>query len=66
MPRYDYEKLMSISEQIEDKEWRIISIRIDSRFLCAWMKFSNTRTALFPKRFNGASTYSVQLIFYTQ
>ena len=61
MPREDYDKLILLSDKIENSDWKLMSHEIDKNYLRPWMKLTNKNTVLYPKRFNSGLTYGVMI-----
>lgn len=61
MPRMDYEKLISVTDKIENNDWRLLSYKTEKKYLRTWAKFVNKKTIILPKRFNNGFTYGISI-----
>lgn len=61
MPREDYDKLILLSDKVENSDWKLMSHEIDKNYLRPWMKLTNKHTVLYPERFNSGLTYGVMI-----
>ena len=61
MPRWDYLKLISLTEQFKDKGWELYSYRLNQKFVMPYMKLCHKGTVVLPSRFSNGLIYGLSI-----
>ena len=59
MPREDYDKMISISEEFSTTSWEVVNNQINNKYLFTFAKFCNKHTVTPPSRFRNGFLYGV-------
>ena len=61
MPRADYEKLRSLTDEVRTDDWELLSYSSEPRFLFPYMKYCHRKTAIVPSRFASGFIYGASI-----
>lgn len=61
MPRADYDKLVSLKQDILTDSWELLTPETDKGYYFAWAKLCNRNTIITPSRFSSGLVYGVSI-----
>ena len=61
MPRESYDKLLELSDELNNDDWELLSHVNNSRFMFPFMKFCNKKTVVLPPRLNSGLVYGLNM-----
>lgn len=61
MPRSDYDRLISLKQEILSDKWELLTPETDKGYYSAWLKFCNKETIITPSRFSSGLLYGVSI-----
>ncbi|MBQ6214582.1 MAG: LicD family protein [Oscillospiraceae bacterium] len=61
MPRKDYNKLLSLTDEINNSQWELLSFRNNSNYLFPYMKLCDRQTEVLPSRFSSGLIYGLSI-----
>lgn len=61
MPRDDYERLLSLTEDINSSDWKLHSYSHSNGYFFCWAKLCHTKTVYTPSRFTSGMLYGVPI-----
>jgi len=61
VPREDYDRLLELTDEIEDKDWHLLSYKKVDGYYLPFMKFSHKHSVILPSRFSSGYLYGLSL-----
>ena len=61
LPRKDYERLISLTQEVDNQDWKLESYEKNPRYMYYWAKLCHKHTVITPSRFGNGYTYGMSI-----